>query len=135
MQNDPLSADGALLDSPAPSARALLRAHAVALWLRSRELRTRSDTMLRRGHAALDRLELRRELLRTQFEAARVPLASPADDGDGGTEAWVAGEILEMIAAEWTRDELAAVGVGRAMLRALGLDGHPALDPAGADDD
>ena len=107
-----------------------LRARAEHLRERSRILRGQSAAALRRRDASVHRLEIRRELLqseyaqmRTLLRTARAELARTEDD----LQDWMAGEVLEMIAGGWGRAELGEVGIGPEMLRELGLDDHPAL--------
>lgn len=107
-----------------------LRAHAEQLRQRSRVLRGQSAAALRRRDASVHRLEIRRELLQSEYaqlrallRTARTELTEVDDDLHG----WMAGEVLEMIAGGWGLEELAEVGIGPGMLRELGLDDHPAL--------
>jgi hypothetical protein len=107
-----------------------LRSRAEQLRKRSRVLRAQSTAALRRRDATVHRLEIRRELLqseyaqlRTVLRGARAALARADDD----LQDWMAGEVLEMITGGWGRKELAEVGIGPEMLRGLGLDDHPAL--------
>ncbi|HEX6037967.1 hypothetical protein [Longimicrobium sp.] len=105
-----------------------------ALRRHSRELRMHSAATLGRGRAAMDQLELRREMLRAQFEALRARRSrarEPLAGDDAEMRAWMVGEVLGMITAGWTRRELAEVGIGPDLLRELGLDDHPALGPDG----
>ncbi len=111
-----------------------MRARALELQRRSRELRLKSAAVLLRRDAAVHRLELRREVLRSRFVQLRTPLrAAGSHTDDDGMQDWLRGEVLEMIAGGWSRRELADVGIGTDLLRELRLDGHSGLGPAAAD--
>jgi hypothetical protein len=88
----------------------------------------------RRREAILQRLEIRRELLRSELTHMRALLHEAREQAaDGGDELqdWMCGEVVDMIASGWGRQELADVGIGPELLRELRLDDHPALRPGG----
>lgn len=106
-----------------------LRSRAEQLRQRSRLLRERSVAVLLRRDASVHRLQIRRELLRSEQAGLRGARAQPVETGE--VDDWMAGEVLEMITGGWGRTELGQVGIGPEMLRVLRLDGHPALADAG----
>lgn len=109
---------------------ASLRDQAERLRRRSRELRQLSARVLRRRDHAVHRLELRRELLRSEFEQLRAQRRHARAPGeDDGLDEWMRGEVLQMLAAGWTPRELADVGIGPELLRELRLDEHPVRCP------
>lgn len=117
-----------------------IRARAAALRAHSRELRGHSAAVMARREAALQRLEIRRELIRSRYAqppGARVDAAEPLLPAQEERELsdWMCAQVLEMIGEGWGVRELAEVGIGPAMLRELGLEGHPALPPPDTRDD
>jgi hypothetical protein len=111
-----------------------LRARAEALRRRSQDLRLRSIALLGRREATVHKLQIRRETLHTEFQQMRAMMRSTRAElahANGDLQDWMVGEVLEMVAAGWTRPELAEVGIGPDLLRELRLHGHPTLRDAG----
>lgn len=109
----------------------LLDHHArVVLLIRSRTLRLRACTVVEhatrlRAHAdrllsTLPRPSIHRDAAPAVADAAS-PSAGPEPDDPEALQ-WYRVQVRQMLAAGWSRAELAEVGVTDALLRELGLD-------------
>ena len=92
----------------------LLHRHVdVALLVRARALRLRAREVQDRA------ANLRRQA--EHLLSTRRGDAAPADADDVETLGWYRAEVRRMLAAGWSRAELADVGISDALLRELGL--------------
>ncbi|HEX6037512.1 hypothetical protein [Longimicrobium sp.] len=110
---------------PTENARLLVRAR--ALRLHTREVLERAGALRRHANALLARsseLRLRGEVWRT---ALRGPLPDvdhphPEDVAEAAEErAWYRAQVRQILAAGWTRAELADIGIREGLLEELGL--------------
>jgi hypothetical protein len=111
----------------------LLDRHAhLAIFLRSRTLRlracevmehtTRLRTQADRLLSTLPRLAVHRDAARAVADAASSSPAAGPEPDDPDALHWYRAQVRQMLAAGWSRAELAEVGVTDALLRELGLD-------------
>ncbi|HST58488.1 MAG TPA: hypothetical protein VLK84_07370 [Longimicrobium sp.] len=108
------------------------RGSQMTLLIRSRSLRRRAGEVMERAAALRERSGQLLKAARADSlpeppapakpEDAPVPaLAADADDAD--TLHWYRAQVREMLAAGWSAQELADVGVTDGLLRELGLHG------------
>jgi hypothetical protein len=103
----------------------------LTLLIRSRSLRRRADEVMERAAALRERS---RQLVKTRSHSAPDPPAPAelddawvrapgADADDAEALQWYRMQVREMLAAGWSAEELADIGVTDGLLRELGLHG------------